>query len=64
VVINAFSAHADKAGLVDFINKALPLKRIFLVHGDEEQSLALFNTLQGMGLNAYLPAKNEEVLLE
>jgi len=64
VVINAFSAHADKNGLVDFINKTLPLKRIFLVHGDEEQSQALFNTLQAMGLNAYLPAKNEEVLLE
>jgi metallo-beta-lactamase family protein len=62
-VINAFSGHADKNELVDFINGCLPLKRIFLVHGDEEQSQALFDTLAQIGLNAYLPVKDEEVLL-
>jgi len=63
-VINAFSGHADKNELLDFVTRAMPLKRIFLVHGDLEQSQALFETLHGMGLNVYLPAKSEEILLD
>jgi len=64
VVINAFSGHADQPELMDFVSGCLPLKRIFLVHGDEDQSQALFDKLTQKGLNAYLPAKNEEVLLD
>ncbi|MFH1127965.1 MAG: MBL fold metallo-hydrolase [Candidatus Omnitrophota bacterium] len=64
VIINAFSGHADRNELMDFVLKCLPLKRIFLVHGDEEQSQALFDTLSGNGLNVYLPTKDEEVLLD
>jgi metallo-beta-lactamase family protein len=63
-VINAFSGHADKNELLDFVSRAMPLKRIFLVHGDLEQSQALFDSLSQMGQNVYLPAKNEEVLLD
>lgn len=62
-VINSFSGHADKHELIDFISACLPLKRIFLVHGDEEQSKALYEALRQMGLDAYLPLKDEEVLL-
>ncbi|MFA4989661.1 MAG: MBL fold metallo-hydrolase [Candidatus Omnitrophota bacterium] len=64
VTINAMSGHADKDELLEFISAALPLKRIFLVHGEEEQSQALFDTLTQKGLNAYIPSKDEEVLLE
>lgn len=64
VIINAFSGHADRNELMDFVLKCLPLKRIFLVHGDEEQSQALFDTLSGNGLNVYLPVKDEEVLID
>lgn len=63
-IINAFSGHADRNELMDFVSKCLPLKRIFLVHGDEEQSQALFDRLSGDGLNVYLPIKDEEVLLD
>ena len=63
VVINAFSGHADKNELMDFVLECLPLKSIFLVHGDEEQSHALFDTLTQRGLNVHIPEKNEEVLL-
>jgi metallo-beta-lactamase family protein len=63
VIINAFSGHADKNELTDFVSSCLPLKRIFLVHGDEEQSRALFEILVQKNLNVYLPAKDEEVLL-
>lgn len=63
VIINSFSGHADRNGLLDFINACLPLKRIFLVHGDEEQLQLLFNTLSERGLSTYMPAKDEEALL-
>jgi metallo-beta-lactamase family protein len=63
VVINAFSGHADKKGLSDFISACLPLKRIFLVHGDIDQSQALFDILAQKGIYAYLPERNEEVRL-
>jgi metallo-beta-lactamase family protein len=63
VIINAFSGHADKNELLEFVGDCLPLKRIFLVHGDEEQTLALYDALTAKGLNALIPFKNEEVLL-
>jgi len=63
IVINAFSGHADKNGLVDFVSACLPLKRIFLVHADPDQSQALFEILAQKGLNVYIPTKNEEVSL-
>jgi len=62
-VINAFSGHADKKELIEFVRGCLPLKGIFLVHGDPEQSQALFEALIQMGLNVYMPAKGEEVPL-
>ncbi|MDD5027059.1 MAG: MBL fold metallo-hydrolase [Candidatus Omnitrophica bacterium] len=64
VIINAMSGHADKDELLEFVNACLPLKRIFLVHGEEEQCQALFDTLTQKGLNVYIPSKDEEVLLE
>jgi len=64
VVINAFSGHADKVELADFVLASLPLKRIFLVHGDLDQSKALAQTLTQKNLNVYIPSKDEEVLLD
>lgn len=63
VVINAFSGHADRNDLLDFVDSCLPLKRIFLVHGDEDQSQGFYDALAQKGLNAYIPIKDEEVLL-
>lgn len=63
VVMNSFSGHADKNELVDFVLACLPLKRIFLVHGDEDQSQALADTLSKEGLNVYIPSKDEEIML-
>ncbi len=64
VVINAMSGHADKNELLKFISGSLPLKRIFLVHGEEDQAQALLEALAQEGLNAYIPSKDEEVLLD
>jgi len=64
VVINALSGHADKNELCDFVSACLPLKRIFLVHADPDQSGALYDTLIQNGLNVYIPDKGEEILLD
>lgn len=63
VVINAFSGHADRNDLLAFVTACLPLKRVFLVHGDEEQTWALFDLLYQQGINAYMPHKEETVEL-
>lgn len=63
VVINAFSGHADQTELLDFVSGCLPLKRVFLVHGEPEQSQALADILAGKGVNVHIPDKDEEVLL-
>jgi len=63
IVINAFSGHADKKELCDFVSSCLPLRRIFLVHGDPDQSQALFDALAQNNLNVHIPVKDEEIVL-
>ena len=63
VVINAFSGHADQRELVEYVLGCLPLKRIFLVHGELEQAQVLAGVLAKKGLDVYIPDKDEEVLL-
>jgi len=42
VVLNTFSAHADRDELLDYVaNSGSLLERVFIVHGEETQSLAL-----------------------
>ncbi len=49
-VINSFSAHADRDELLQFVEDCgKELKGIFIVHGDEEQSLALGEHLKAKG---------------
>lgn len=63
-VINAFSGHADKDELLNFVEDCQPRKSIFLVHGEPEQSQALAGSLTQKGYVNYIPQKDEEVLLE
>src|SRR5262249_19605562 len=49
-VINSFSAHADRDELIQFVEQCgKQLKGIFIVHGDEDQSLALAGHLKAKG---------------
>jgi len=64
VVINALSGHADKNDLADFVSACLPLKRIFLVHGEEDQLQIFADTLRRIGLDVHIPEKDEEVELK
>lgn len=56
------SAHADKNGLLKWIN-ALPSKpeKVFVVHGDDEQSASFADTLNDeYGINAVAPYSGSE----
>jgi metallo-beta-lactamase family protein len=51
VVMDAFSAHADRDDLLDFVSRCRSsLRRVFLVHGEEEQMLPLGDRLTRMGI--------------
>ncbi|MDD5574358.1 MAG: MBL fold metallo-hydrolase [Candidatus Omnitrophica bacterium] len=63
VVINALSGHADANDLLRYAQECSPFKRVFLVHGDEEQTKSLYDRFQEHQLNPYMPQKDEEVLL-
>jgi metallo-beta-lactamase family protein len=64
VVLNAFSSHADKYGLVEYVqNLKGCLKKVFIVHGDLDQSDALRTNLRRFNIKAHIPAKDETVFL-
>lgn len=51
VVMDAFSAHADRDDLVDFVERCRGrLRKTFLVHGEEAQSEAFGKRLTDMGI--------------
>ncbi|MBL7684509.1 MAG: MBL fold metallo-hydrolase [Deltaproteobacteria bacterium] len=64
-VINSFSAHADKNELLEFVEGCgKRLKGIFIVHGDEEQSIAFAQTIQSAGFsNVIVPTQKQFVEL-
>jgi metallo-beta-lactamase family protein len=63
VVMDAFSAHADRDDLLDFVERCRgKLRRTLLVHGEEEQSLAFGKRLTSMGIpDVYTPMLGEFV---
>jgi len=64
VILNAFSAHADEDGLVDYAKGCRgSLKKVFVVHGEKEQSERVRKNLKILNLNVRVPAKNEVIYL-
>jgi len=63
--IGAFSAHADKNGLLDWLGKyKSPPEMVFTVHGEEKSSVEFGNTIrEEMGFQSYLPKLNQVVNL-
>lgn len=62
-IMDYFSAHADQEELIDYIrlNPKEKLKNIFLVHGEEEQSLVLREKLVTMSYrNVHFPVSGEK----
>jgi metallo-beta-lactamase family protein len=64
--LDELSAHADQGELIRWIEPAAPsLKRVFLVHGEPEQSAALARLLQKeYGLQVTVPRPGEAYELE
>jgi metallo-beta-lactamase family protein len=56
VKLGGFSAHADKHELMQFLEKSnLEIKKIAVVHGEEDQSIAFADLLRSKGYNAMVP---------
>jgi len=65
VKIGGFSAHADRQEMLEFLNKSnLTIKKIAVVHGEEEQSLAFAEYLSREGYSAFVPKPGEVFELE
>ena len=63
-VLNAFSAHADRVELLDYIKRTRSdVEKFFIVHGDEDQSIALADTLRLKGYTAEVPDEGDIVEL-
>ncbi len=65
-VINSFSAHADRDELIKFVEDCgKQLKGIFIVHGDEDQSLAMAEHLKSRGFEGVVvPTPKQFIELE
>lgn len=64
-VLDAFSAHADRGELLEYVNYTKDsLKGVFVVHGEEEQSQALADGIKDMGIqNVLVPDLGQEVTI-
>ena len=61
-ILDAFSAHADRRNLLDYIDYTPPekLKHVFLIHGEPDQALSFKDALRSKGYrNIYFPAQGE-----
>jgi metallo-beta-lactamase family protein len=61
IALNAFSAHADRAELTEYVRQVNP-KKLYLVHGEPEQRTALATALKTAGFkDAFEPSQGEVV---
>lgn len=60
-VLDAFSGHADRSDLIDFVTHVQEVKKIFLVHGEESQGLTFSQILGEIKPEAevYVPNQKE-----
>ena len=61
-VLNAFSAHADRNELMDYISHVKDIKKIFLVHGEEDQGMKFKGYLKENGYkDVVMPTRGQEI---
>ena len=62
VKLGGFSAHGDKDEMCRILEKSdLKIKKIALVHGEEDQILAFEKDLKGRGFNVVVPRRGETI---
>ena len=65
VKLGGFSAHADKTEMRRFLKESnLNIKRIALVHGEEDQTLAFAENLENDGHSVVVPRMGETVAIK
>jgi metallo-beta-lactamase family protein len=65
VKIGGFSAHADKNEMLRFLKESnLKVKKIALVHGEEEQSLPFAEELRSDGYKVSVPRRGDSIELK
>jgi len=64
VTLGGFSAHGDKNEMTRVLTESnLNVKRVALVHGEEEQSLGFAEHLRGLGYDVVVPYKGQSVMV-
>jgi metallo-beta-lactamase family protein len=62
VTLGGFSAHGDRNEMTRWLKESnLKIKRIAVVHGEEDQSLAFADHLIGLKFNAFVPKTGETI---
>jgi metallo-beta-lactamase family protein len=65
VRLGGFSAHADKNEMLRFLQKSnLKIKKIALVHGEEDQTLSFAGFLKKEGFSVVVPRRGESMEVE
>ena len=65
VSLGGFSAHGDRNEMLRFVEKSnLNIRRIALVHGEEESISAFSDLLSGKGHNVVVPRPGEMITVE
>jgi metallo-beta-lactamase family protein len=61
---HSFSGHADAAGLLAWLEAIRCVKQVFLVHGEEKQSLALAQSIRKeLGIPVEIPQRGDAFVL-
>ena len=64
VTLGGFSAHADRDELLRFLRESnLTIKRIALVHGEEDQTLAFAESLRAAGYQVTVPWHGQSIVV-
>ena len=62
IQLGGFSAHADKNEMHRFLKESnLRIRKIALVHGEEDQTLAFAEDLKSSGFEVAVPRKGETI---
>jgi metallo-beta-lactamase family protein len=64
-VLNSFSAHADKADIMDWLSHIKGVQKLFLVHGEDDQMIPLKDHIQQeLHIdNIYMPSRGDVIEL-
>ncbi len=64
VKIGGFSAHADRTEMLRFLKESnLTIKKIAVVHGEEEQALSFGRALEAQGYSVAVPLPGETIMI-